>query len=134
MADNRQQPDLPIGELLQQASQQTATLVRQEIRLAQLELKEKGRYAGIGAALLGGGGVVAFLGLGALVTAAIAALSLGLPVWAASLIVAVILFAVAGVLALRGRKQIDRAQPPTPGQAIESAQRNVEEVRERGSR
>jgi uncharacterized membrane protein YqjE len=134
MADNRQQPDLPIGELLQQASQQTATLVRQEIRLAQLELKEKGRHAGIGAALLGGGGVVAFLGLGALVTAAIAALSLGLPVWAASLIVAVILFAVAGVLALRGRKQIDRAQPPTPGQAIESAQRNVEEVRERGSR
>jgi Putative Actinobacterial Holin-X, holin superfamily III len=133
MAENPQRTDQPIGELLQQASQQTATLVRQEIRLAQLEIKEKSRHAGIGAGLLGGGGVVAVLGLGALVTAAIAALSLVLPVWAASLIVAVILFAVAGVLALTGKKQVDRAQPPKPDQAIDSAQRDVAEVRERGS-
>ena len=133
MPENPQRTDQPIGELLQQASQQTATLVRQEIRLAQLEIKEKGRHAGIGAGLLGGGGVVALLGLGALVTAAIAALSLGLPVWAASLIVAVILFAVAGVLGLIGKKQVDRAQPPKPEQAIEGAQRDVAEVRERGS-
>jgi Putative Actinobacterial Holin-X, holin superfamily III len=83
MGENRQRTDQPIGELLQQASQQTATLVRQEIRLAQHELKEKGRHAGLGVGLLAGGGVVALLGLGALVTAAIAALSLDLPVWAA---------------------------------------------------
>jgi len=133
MAENPRLTDQPIGELLQQASQHTATLVRQEIRLAQLELKEKGRHAGIGAGLLGGGGVAALLGLMALVIAAIAALSLGLPVWAASLIVAVTLFAVAGVLALTGKKQVDRAQPPKPEQAIDSAQRDVAQVSERGS-
>ena len=133
MAENPQRTDKPIGELLQQASQQTATLVRQEIRLAQLEIKEKSRHAGIGAGLFGGGGVMALLGLGALVTAAIAALSLVLPVWAAALIVAVILFAVAGVLALIGNKQVIRAQPPEPEQVIESAQRDVAQVRERAS-
>jgi len=133
MAEN-QRTDQPIGELLQQASQQTATLVRQEIRLAQLELQEKGKHAGIGAGLLGGGGLMALYGLAALVIAAIAALSLVLPVWAAALIVAVILFAVAGVLALTGKKQVDQAQPPMPEQAIESTQRDVEEVRQRASR
>ena len=122
MAENPQRTDKPIGDLLQQASQQTATLVRQEMRLVQLEIKEKGRHAGIGAGLLGGGGVIAFLALGALTTAAIAGLSLVLPVWAAALIVAVILFPVAG------------AQPPKPERAIGSAQHDVAEVRERGSR
>jgi membrane protein len=134
MAETPQRTDKPFGELLQQASQQTATLVRQEIRLAQLEIREKGRHAGMGAGLVGGGGVVALLGLGALVTAAIGALSLVLAVWAAALIVAVILFAVAGVLALTGKKQVARAQPPKPEQAIDSAQRDVADVRERGSR
>jgi uncharacterized membrane protein YqjE len=133
MAEN-QRTDQPIGELLQQASQQTATLVRQEIRLAQLELQEKGKHAGIGAGLFGGGGLMALYGLAALVIAAIAALALVLPAWAAALIVAVILFAVAGVLALTGKKQVDQAQPPMPEQAIESTQRDVEEVRQRGSR
>jgi hypothetical protein len=134
MAENPQRTDKPIGDLLQQASQQTATLVRQEMRLAQLEIKEKGRHAGLGAGLLGGGGVVALLALGALITAAIAGLSLVLPVWAAALIVAVILFPLAGVLAIAGKKQIDRAQPPKPKRAIDSAQHDVAEVRERGSR
>jgi len=133
MAETPQRTDQPIPELLQQASQQTATLVRQEIRLAQLEIKEKGRHAGIGAGLVGGGGVVALLGLGALFTAAVAALSLVLPVCAAALIVAIVLFAVASVLALTGKKQIDRAQPRKPEQASDSAQRDVAEARERSS-
>ena len=133
MAEPPQRTDQPIGELLQQASHQTATLMRQEIRLAQLEIMEKGRHAGIGAGLVGGGGVMALLGLGALVTAAVAALSLVLPVWAAALIVAVILFAVASVFALTGKKRIGRAQPPKPEQAIDSAQHDVAEARERGS-
>jgi len=133
MADN-ERTDQPIGELLQQASQQTATLVRQEIRLAQLELQEKGKHAGIGAGLFGGGGLMALYGLAALIIAAIAALALALPVWAAALIVAVVLFVIAGILALTGKKQVDQAQPPKPEQAIESTQGDIEEVRQRGSR
>ena len=35
--------DRPVGDLVQQLSQQTAALVRQEMRLAQVELREKGK-------------------------------------------------------------------------------------------
>ena len=61
--------DRPVGELIQEASQQTALLVRQELALAQLEMKEKGKRAGMGAGLFGGAGAVAFYGGGVLIAA-----------------------------------------------------------------
>jgi uncharacterized membrane protein YqjE len=51
--------DRPVGDLVQQLSHQTAALVRQEMRLAQVELQEKGKRAGIGAGMFGGAGLVA---------------------------------------------------------------------------
>ena len=127
-------PDQSIGELVQQLSTQTATLVRKEIRLAQLELQEKGKRAGIGAGMFGGSGLVALYGVGALIAAVILGLSTAMAGWLAALIVAVVLFAVAGVLALTGKKQVDQATPPTPEQAIDSVQTDVQEVKERAGR
>jgi hypothetical protein len=57
--------DRSVRELVQQLSNQTAALVRKEIRLAQLELQEKGKRAGLGAGMFGGSGLVALYGLGA---------------------------------------------------------------------
>lgn len=133
MAQN-QPTDQSMADLMRQASEQTAALVRQEIRLAQVELREKGKHAGIGVGLFGGGGLLALYGLGALVFSAILALALAVPPWAAALIVAVLLFAVAGVLALMGKKQVDQASPPVPEQAIDSTQRDIDEVKQRGRR
>lgn len=133
MAQN-QPTDQSMADLMRQASEQTAALVRQEIRLAQVELREKGKHAGIGVGLFGGGGLLALYGLGALVLAVISALALAVPGWAAALIVAVLLFAVAGVLALTGKKQVDQARPPMPEQAIDSTQRDIDEVKQRGRR
>lgn len=124
----------PLGELIQQASQQTATLVRQEIRLAQAELQQKGKRAGLGAGLLGGGGLVALYGVGALVAAAILALATAVAAWAAALIVAAVLFAIAGALALTGKKEVDEAAPLMPEQAIDSSQRDLNEVKRRARR
>jgi len=45
--------DLPVGELLKRASEQTSRLVREELRLAQLEMQQKAKHAGIGAGMLG---------------------------------------------------------------------------------
>lgn len=126
--------DQPIGELVQQLSNQTASLVRKEIRLAQLELQEKGKHAGIGIGMFGGGGLVALYGLGALIAAAILGLSTAVDGWLAALIVAVVLFAVAGILALTGKKQVEQATPPAPEQAIDSVQTDIEEVKERAGR
>src|SRR5918992_4903052 len=103
MADDRMQDDLrdrPIGELLKQLSQETTTLVRQELELAKAEMAVKGKRAGVGAGMFGGAGATALLGLGALTAAAIAALETAMPLWLAALILAVIWLAVAGVLAL----------------------------------
>jgi uncharacterized membrane protein YqjE len=126
--------DAPVGELVQQLSQQTATLVRQEMRLAQAELKEKGKHAGMGAGMFGGAGVVALYGVGALIAALIMLIGTALEPWLAALIVGVVLLAVAGVLALLGRKQVDQATPAKPERAMDSVQRDVEHVKERASR
>ena len=123
-----------LNELVQRASAQTASLVRKEIRLAQLELQEKGKRAGLGAGLFGTSGVVALYGVGALIAAAILGLATAVEGWLAALIVAVVLFAVAAVFALTGRQQVQRATPPAPEGAIESVQTDIEEVKERAGR
>ncbi|MET7829765.1 phage holin family protein [Streptomyces sp. NPDC060011] len=118
-----------MGELVQQASQQLTELVRGELRLAQAEMQEKGRRYGKSGGLFGGAGVVGFLMLEALVVTAIAALAVPLPVWAAALIVTAVLGVVAAVLALNGRKQVHRAAPPKPEQAIENVKADVAEIK-----
>ena len=122
------------AELVTRLTDQVSTLVRDELKLAQLELTQKGKKAGIGAGMFGGAGVVALYGVGALVTAAIAALALVLPVWASALIVAAVLFVVAGVLALTGKKEIQQATPPVPEEAVGGVKRDINTVKERAHR
>jgi uncharacterized membrane protein YqjE len=123
-----------MGDLVQDLSQQTAALVRQEMRLAQVELQEKGKHAGIGVGMFGGAGLVALYGAGALIATVIMLIATALEPWIAALIVGVVLLAVAGVLALLGRKQVDRAAPPKPERAMESVQDDVEHVKRRAGR
>jgi hypothetical protein len=129
MADDRMHDDLrdrPIGELLKQLSQETTTLVRQELDLAKAEMAQKGKRAGLGAGMFGGAGAAALLGLGALSAAAIAALDAALPLWLSALIVAVIWLVVAGVLAMTGKTKVQQATPPVPEQAQRSVKEDVE--------
>jgi hypothetical protein len=119
----------PIQELVTRLSEQTSTLVREELALARAELTEKGKRAGTGAGLLGGGGVLALYGLGALFVTIGAALALVMPAWLAALIVTVVLFAAAGVAAMIGRNQVKAAVPPAPTAAIDSTKRDVETVK-----
>ena len=119
------------GELITRLSTQVSELVRGEIALAKAELAQKGKRAGIGAGLAGAAGVLALYGVGALITTVIAALALVLPVWAAALIVAVVIFIVAGVLGLLGKNQIQRATPAIPEITVESVKRDVATVSER---
>lgn len=123
--------DRPVGELVQQLSQHTATLVRQELQLAQLEMKEKGKRFGMAGGLFGGAGLVAAYGVGALIAMLILLLATFLKPWIAALIVTILLFAIAAVLGLTGKKQVDEAGPPKPEQAIASTQKDIEEVKGR---
>ena len=121
--------DQSTSELVQKASEQISRLVKDEIALAKAELTEKGKHAGIGVGLFGGGGVLALYGVGALIATLIIVLNLFLDLWLAALIVTVVLFAAAAVLALLGKKQVTKAVPPEPSDAIASAKADVDEVK-----
>jgi uncharacterized membrane protein YqjE len=127
----RPEQDKPLGELVQDLSRQTSTLIRQEMRLAQVELTEKGRHASKSAGMFGGAGVVALYGVGALVAAAILGLATVLEPWIAAAGIGAALLLVAGILALTGKKELEEAGPPKPEQAIESVQRDIDTVKAR---
>ncbi|MEJ8633095.1 phage holin family protein [Streptomyces sp. MS2.AVA.5] len=123
-----------VGDLVSQASQQLSQLVREELRLAQAEMTQKGKRFGKGGGMFGGAGIVAFIGLQALAATAIAALVLVLPLWAAALIITCVLFVIAAILAAMGKKQVGMATPPTPERAIDSIKADVAEIKERAHR
>jgi uncharacterized membrane protein YqjE len=122
--------DRSVPELLRELSDQTATLVRQELDLAKVEMTEKGKQAGIGAGMFGAAGLVGLYALGALTAAVILALSLAMSGWLAALIVAVVYGAVAGVLALTGKSRVQRGVPPTPEQTVQTVKEDVHVARE----
>ncbi|WBQ04803.1 phage holin family protein [Kribbella sp. CA-293567] len=118
-----------IGTLVAQLSNDVSRLVRDELQLAKAELKDKGKEAGIGFGLFGGAGTVAVYGVGALVAAAILGLATAVPAWLSALIIALVLFAVAGVAALLGKKHVTQATPPMPEQAVEGVHEDIEALK-----
>ncbi|MEW2547958.1 phage holin family protein [Streptomyces sp. NPDC047002] len=123
-----------VSELVQRASRELSELVRDEMRLAQAEMAQKGKRFGKGGGLFGGAGLVGVLALQALTAAAIAALALVLDVWAAALIVTGVLAATAALMAALGRREIGRATPPKPEQTMDSVKADVAEIREKAHR
>jgi uncharacterized membrane protein YqjE len=122
--------DRPTGELVKELSEQVSALVRQELELAKVELTAKGKEAGIGAGMFGAAGVLALFGVGALTAAAILALDTAMAGWLAAVIVAVLWFAIAGVLALVGKGRAQRAVPPVPEQTVETVKEDVRVTKE----
>lgn len=119
-----------VAELTKRASEQLSDVVRSEMRLAQAEMKEKGKRAGFGGGMFGMAAIMGLLALWALVFAAIAGISVALPVWASALIVAGGLLLVAGVLALGGKHELGSAGSPKPEKTIDSVKADVDAIRE----
>jgi uncharacterized membrane protein YqjE len=117
------------GELFKQLSEQTTTLVRQEVELAKVEMAEKGKRAGTGASLLGGGGLLGLGAFGALTAMLILVLAIWLDAWLACLIVTVVYAAGATVLVLSGKRRLQDASPLVPQQTIETLKEDVEWAR-----
>jgi uncharacterized membrane protein YqjE len=117
------------SELVTRLTQQSTELIRSELRLAQAEMTEKAKHAGVGAGLFGGAGLVALYGVGALIATIILALALVMPAWLSALIVTVVLFAIAGIVALMGKKQVSQATPAAPKHTIESVKQDVDTIK-----
>jgi len=118
------------GELVNQLSEQVSRLVRDELKMARLELTRKGRFAGLGMGMYGASGLVALYAIACLLAAAIIAIAGEIRPWLAALIVGLALLVVSAAAALMGRSRVRRATPPIPEQAVEGAKADVEEVKE----
>ncbi|HZX03306.1 phage holin family protein [Kribbella sp.] len=118
-----------VGVLVSQLTSDLSRLVREELQLAKAELKDKGKETGVGVGLFGGAGMVALYGVGALVAAAILGLAYAVPAWLSAVIVAAVLFAIAGIAALLGKRHVSHASPPVPQSAVEGVHDDLEALK-----
>jgi uncharacterized membrane protein YqjE len=127
MSDNQDTlRDQSVGELVASLSRDLSTLVRQEVELAKVEMSEKGKKAGLGAGMFGGAGVAALLALISLSVMAILVLNAWMKDWLAALIVTLFWGAVAGLLAMRGRQELQELGSPVPEQTKETIKEDIE--------
>ena len=118
-----------LGALVHQLSQQIPELVRSEIRLAQAEVAEKGKRAGVGIGMFSVAGLLAFFALAALVTTAILGLANVVDAWLAALIVALVLLAAVAVAGLMGKNKVGEATPAAPERAIHGIKEDIATVK-----
>lgn len=123
-----------VAQLIQQVTEESSRLVRTELKLAQVEMTQKAKTAGVGLGAFGAAGILALYGVGCLILTGVYALSLVLPAWAAALIVGAVVLAVAAVAALLGRKKVSEATPPVPDHAVQNVKADVAEIKESARR
>ena len=123
----------PLGELFAKLAQETGTLVRKEVELAQVEMTAKAKTAGRDAALVAAGGSTALLGVMALVAALILALGMIMPLWASALLVGALVTGTGAVLVGRGIRAF-KGLKVAPRQTIQTLEENKRWLREQVSR
>ena len=126
--------DRPTGELVKDLSEQVSHLVRDELRLAQLEMTRKGKQAGLGIGLFAGSSGIAVYGIGCLIACAVIAIASVLAAWLAALIVGAALLLLAGAAALLGKGRLAKATPPVREETIGNVKADVDEIKERTHR
>lgn len=122
--------DASMGQLASRLSEQVSRLVRDELALAQVEAKQRTKRLGLGLGMFGAGGVLAFFGAGCALAAAILGLANAVAGWLAAVIVAAILFALAGLVALTGKRSVGKGSSPVPTEAVESVKADAAAVRQ----
>ena len=121
--------DRSIGTIIKELMENISTLFRSEIALLKWELKDTAAKLGGGAAFLAGALFVALFGLGFLfVTITLGLVALGVPAWLSALIVTVVLFVTAGVLALLGKKKFEAAQF-VPKESMEQIKHDIDAIK-----
>ena len=122
-------PERTLGQLVADATQDVSTIVRSEITLAKAEITADAKQAGKGAGMFAGAGVIGFLGVILLLFAVVYGLvAAGVPTWLAFLIVAVLLFVVAGVLGLVGKKTVSKVKGK-PERTIVTTQETIAAIK-----
>jgi len=118
-----------LGTILKDLSDDISTLFRSEIALLKLEIKDTAAKLGGGTAMFAGAVFLALLGLAFLVvTIVLGLVALGVPAWLSTLIITVILFAGAAVLAIMGKKKFEAVEF-VPNESIQQIRNDVESIK-----
>jgi len=127
MQTSRGRDERSLGELLGELARETATLVRQEVALAKVEMTQKATEVGKDIGFLAVGGAVAYAGLLALIAAVIYFLAevVGLPLWVSALIVGLVVAAIGGFLVRKGLDAL-KQQDLTPRETVRTLQEDAE--------
>jgi cytochrome c biogenesis protein CcdA len=106
-----------VKDLFGDLARETGTLVRQEVRLAQVEMTEKAVFAGKQAAFIAAGGAIGIVGMLSLVAALILGLGTLIPLWTSALLVGAVFVIAAVALAEIGVQRLKKFDP-RPRQTI----------------
>ncbi|HYC93866.1 MAG TPA: phage holin family protein [Thermoanaerobaculia bacterium] len=121
--------DRSIGTIIKDLTADLSMLLRSEIALLKLELKESAAKLGGGAAMMGAALFLGLIGLAFLfVTITLGMVALGLPPWLSSLIVTVVLFAAAGILVVMGKKKLQGVNF-VPSESIEHIKTDIDTLK-----
>lgn len=107
------------GESIKELAGDLGILLRRDLEAARAEMVEKAKAAGMGAGMISGSVLTAFLALFSLTVLAIVLLAGVVKLWVAALIVTLFWALATGVLALSGKKKFAEAGPPIPQHAID---------------
>ena len=118
-----------VGAAVKEVSERTSSIVRLELELAALELKQKAANLGFGLGLVAGAALVGLYTVGFLFATIAAVIAIWLDVWIALLLVFAFLLVVTLVLLGLGINRLQKATPPVPKQAIEEAKLTKDAVR-----
>lgn len=121
--------DRSLGTIIKDLTSDLSTLFRSEIALLKLEIKDTVAKLGGGSAMFAGALVFALLGVAFLfVTIVLGLVALGVPAWLSALIVTVVLFIGAGVLAMMGKKKF-AAVEFVPSKSVEQIKTDIDSIK-----
>ncbi len=121
--------DRSIGTIVKELMENISTLFRSEIALLKWELKDTAAKLGTGAALFAAAVFVALCAVAFLfVTIVLGLVALGVPAWLSALIVTIVLFVAAGVLALMGKKKFAAAEF-VPRESVDHIKTDIETIK-----
>lgn len=117
-----------LGQLVSDVSLDVSQIMRGEIELAKAEIKQDVTHAGKGAGMFAGAALFGLYGLGLLWLGLAAVIAVWLNWWAGLLIMAGLLFVIAGVLAMVGLRQAKKVKGK-PARAIQQGKETVETLK-----
>ena len=121
--------DRSLGTIIKDLTADLSMLFRSEIALLKFEIKDAAAKLGSGAALMAGALVCALVSIAFLfVTITLGLVALGVPAWLSALIVTLVLFGAAAVLAMMGKKKLKDVNF-VPNESIDHIRNDIESLK-----